>query len=152
MSIVNEFVPKPLPVEPNFWWEPGAALTFNIGASKYPYVHQVDEISRSSDARYKVYTNPINEAITFDATDSESLGHPKVVTPPGIFIIEYLWDFGDGTTGRGPIISHTYKVAGAETAITLTVTDSREKRYSCRKPINLIFATEGDVSVSKIRV
>jgi hypothetical protein len=152
MSIINEKVPKQLPVECNFWWEPGTPLNFVVGTSKYPYVHQEDEVSRPSDARYKVYTNTINTAITFDAKDSESLGHPKVVSPPGVEIIEYFWNFGDGVTGRGPVISHTYKIAGSETAVILAVTDSRGKRYTCRKPINLIFAFEGDISVGKIRV
>ena len=33
------------------------------------------------------------------------------------------WDFGDGTTGSGPFVSHTYDAAGTYT-VTLTVTDS----------------------------
>jgi Tol biopolymer transport system component len=37
-------------------------------------------------------------------------------------IASYRWDFGDGTTGSGPIVNHTYAVSGTYTA-TLTVTD-----------------------------
>jgi len=27
-------------------------------------------------------------------------------------IVEYIWDFGDGTRGLGPIVSHTYETGG----------------------------------------
>lgn len=37
--------------------------------------------------------------------------------------VAYHWDFGDGTTGQGPMISHTYPRAG-EFEATLTVTSS----------------------------
>ncbi|WP_143751886.1 PKD domain-containing protein, partial [Maribacter sp. 4U21] len=39
-----------------------------------------------------------------------------------IGIATYTWDFGDGATGTGETVSHTYTVAGIYTA-TLTVTD-----------------------------
>jgi len=38
-------------------------------------------------------------------------------------ITNYQWDFGDGTTGNGPIVTHTYPNVGRFTS-TLTVTDS----------------------------
>jgi subtilisin-like proprotein convertase family protein/subtilisin family serine protease len=38
-------------------------------------------------------------------------------------IVSRAWDFGDGTTGSGPFVSHTYDAAGTYT-VTLTVTDS----------------------------
>lgn len=39
-------------------------------------------------------------------------------------ITEYLWDFGDGSTGSGPKVSHTYTQAGLYLAV-LTVRDDR---------------------------
>ena len=39
-------------------------------------------------------------------------------------ISSYAWDFGDGSTGVGVTISHTYLTAG-NFAATLTVTDNR---------------------------
>jgi hypothetical protein len=37
-------------------------------------------------------------------------------------IVSYAWDFGDGTTGSGQTVSHTYAGAGSQ-PVTLTVTD-----------------------------
>ena len=38
-------------------------------------------------------------------------------------ITSYAWNFGDGTTGSGPALSHTYAVGG-HYAVALTVTDN----------------------------
>ncbi len=53
-------------------------------------------------------------------------GQPVTLTgaadsAPGALIV-YLWDFGDGTSGVGPTVSHTYTAAGVYIA-TLTITD-----------------------------
>ncbi len=37
-------------------------------------------------------------------------------------VVSYSWNFGDGTSGSGPVVSHTYSAAGTYAA-TLTVTD-----------------------------
>ncbi len=51
-------------------------------------------------------------AISFDGSRSSD----------NFSVKEYLWDFGDGTTGTGKISEHTYSAAGTYT-VTLTVTD-----------------------------
>ena len=51
--------------------------------------------------------------VSFDASGSED--------PDGT-IESYAWDFGDGTTGSGETVVHTYESTGTYTA-TLTVTD-----------------------------
>ncbi len=50
--------------------------------------------------------------VSFDASASETSGGD---------ITTYSWDFGDGTTGEGKIISHTYQTAGNYN-VTLTIT------------------------------
>ena len=54
-------------------------------------------------------------AVTFDASGS---------TDPDGAISSYTWDFGDGTTGTGDTISHTYSPAGSYEAV-LVVTDDQ---------------------------
>lgn len=39
-------------------------------------------------------------------------------------IVEYVWDFGDGSRGLGPIVSHTYERGGTY-RVTLAVYDER---------------------------
>lgn len=53
--------------------------------------------------------------VAFDAAGS--------VDPDGI-LTGYAWAFGDGSTGSGPTVSHTYSSPGSYTAV-LTVTDDR---------------------------
>ena len=49
--------------------------------------------------------------------------------PPGRTIVSYDWDFGDGTTGSGQTVSHTYHQLRTFT-IVLTVTDSTGRKNS----------------------
>jgi PKD repeat protein len=43
--------------------------------------------------------------------------------PTGATAVTYEWKFGDGKTGRGESVTHTYTRAGTY-QVTLTVTDS----------------------------
>jgi PKD repeat protein len=56
----------------------------------------------------------VDEAISFDAAESYD--------PDGT-IVDYSWDFGDGTTGNGITVSHAYSDDGLY-LVTLTVTDN----------------------------
>jgi PKD repeat protein len=63
-----------------------------------------------------LHTMPVEcENIVFNASLSYS--------PQGAEIIGYAWNFGDGTTGTGKIITHRYLSAGFY-EVTLTVTDA----------------------------
>jgi PKD repeat protein len=69
----------------------------------------------------------INEVVVFNASTS---------TPEGGSITQYLWSFGDGTTGEGMIISHAYQTFGTFT-VTLTVTDTEGLSDTCTKSIRI---------------
>jgi PKD repeat protein len=56
----------------------------------------------------------VGEPVTFDASAS---------TPNGGIILKYEWNFGDGETATGKVVSHTYTNPGTYT-VALNVTDS----------------------------
>jgi PKD repeat protein len=63
---------------------------------------------------YSPVSPTVGQIITFDASGSSD---------PDGGIISYHWDFGDGTTGAGKVVEHTFGLAGNYT-VTLTVTDN----------------------------
>jgi len=67
----------------------------------------------------------------------------RVIPPPGVSILEYFWDFGDGHTGYGPTVTHTYEVADPDTEISLTVLDSLGREWSTSKTLSLVFVDFG---------
>ncbi len=68
-----------------------------------------------------IYKYKVNDlTVKLDASRSRSLG-PKIVS--------YEWDFGDGTTGTGKIVEHSYSSAGSYN-VTLTITDDYGKTDS----------------------
>lgn len=70
----------------------------------------------------------VNHSIVFDASES--------FDPDGT-IISYVWDFGDGITGAGAIVVHTYASAG-EYTVTLTVTDNAGMNQTFSKMVRII--------------
>jgi PKD repeat protein/uncharacterized protein YgiM (DUF1202 family) len=61
------------------------------------------------------YTGQVGSPISMAGTATD----PGLIDQTGL---SYGWDFGDGTNGSGPIVSHSYTQAGSYTA-RLTVTD-----------------------------
>ncbi len=60
----------------------------------------------------------VNERIAFDASGSEASNRE---------IVSYEWDFGDGNSGDGELVTHTYEEAG-EYQANLTVTDDTGRK------------------------
>jgi PKD repeat protein len=79
----------------------------------------VEALNRPPVARFKtnVSTTGVRQPIWFNASEStDSDGE----------IVDYLWDFGDGTTDEGVLVEHEYQSAGGtgwRPQITLTVVD-----------------------------
>jgi len=69
----------------------------------------------------------VNETIGFDGSFSVGLDGG---------IVDYAWDFGDGTTGVGQTLEHVYVTPG-DLAITLTVTDSNGLTDSISLSVNV---------------
>src|SRR5205823_595132 len=61
----------------------------------------------------------ILETVFFNADQSRAaVGHT---------IVQFNWDFGDGTTGSGSSTSHVYSVAGTYTVVLTVVDDTGQK-------------------------
>ncbi len=68
-------------------------------------------------------------------------------TDPEGEIATYAWDFGDGTTGSGKSVAHTYSVAGTFTII-LTVTDNWDATDQAAKTIYVTAAAAAGPTAS----
>ena len=143
-SIVNKTPRLPLPVTVDFYFEqagPKGSATYDGDIYPYPPLPS----DKGSDYRYAWGTTPVFLAVEFFAVEHvvESKVQPHVVPPPGVTILEYFWDFGDGHTGHGPTVTHTYEVADPDTEISLTVLDSLGREWSTSKALSLVFVDFG---------
>jgi len=62
---------------------------------------------------------------------------------PDGYIVSYAWDFGDGNTGIGETITHTYTEPGVYT-VTLTVEDAAGNSDTSSITITVLLDTDGD--------
>jgi hypothetical protein len=144
MSILQEPPSPPLPVICDFFFEqtgPPGIATYD--GDTYPYSPLPSD--KGSDARYAWGSTPIKLAVEFFGTEHtvESKVKPHVITPPGVSVLTYFWDFGDGHTGYGPIVTHTYAVPDPTTSISLTILDSLGREFSTSKALSLVIVDFG---------
>ncbi|WP_187151893.1 right-handed parallel beta-helix repeat-containing protein [Methanosarcina siciliae] len=90
----------------------------------------------------------IDQEVTFDATASYDPYGPY----DGGEIVSYNWDFGDGSTGTGPIVSHTYPALGDyEVNLTLTDDDGATSYYTEVVPISSVLGEDIKFTVSETK-
>lgn len=75
------------------------------------------------------YTVSVNQSITFDGSNSYD-------PDDGDSITSYKWDFGDGSTGEGVSVEHTYTSEGNYT-VELTVTDGNGEQTNVTTYVNI---------------
>ena len=73
----------------------------------------------------------IGEEVTFTAEGSYD---PASLRPKSI--VSYAWDFGDGRTGTGKVVTHTYNNVG-NFQVTLTVTDNEGAKGTAQQTITV---------------
>jgi large repetitive protein len=59
--------------------------------------------------------NGFQPAFTVGGFDGRTVHFSALTTVSGQPVINYMWEFGDGTTGSGPTPTHTYARSGAYT-------------------------------------
>ncbi len=109
-----------------------AEHTYVQGGTYYPNLKITDSTGRTAEASARVVvSNSSNASPIVTASGSPSSGQaPLVVVFQAVAsdsdgsITRYDWDFGDGTTGAGQMIEHTYIAPGSYGA-TVTVTDDQ---------------------------
>lgn len=90
----------------------------SLHSEPYPFELLEPTIKADFSVRAVPGSNPLR--VTFD-------GSTSTVLQPDINIVQYSWNFGDGTTATGEIVNHIYQTAGSYTVI-LTVIDSLGNR------------------------
>lgn len=83
---------------------------------------------------------------SFHVPGNASVNHNMVFDASGSFdpdgtIVSYVWDFGDGVTGIGEILVHTYESPG-EYTVTLTVTDNAGMNYLFSQVVRITDGSE----------
>jgi PKD repeat protein len=87
------------------------------------------------------FTYNVNDlSVSFDASAS--------IDPDGS-IVNYAWNFGDGTTGSGATASHTYETAGTF-SVTLTVTDNEGATDTKSQNVTVSESSSGDFTLSAV--
>jgi hypothetical protein len=71
----------------------------------------------------------VGEVVTFDGTAS--------FDPDGGSIVSYEWDFGDGDTDTGSIVTHTYDDYADPWYVTLNCTDDEGEWYAVTKELRI---------------
>ena len=95
------------------------------------------------------YRNPVvDETVTFNATYDPPTGTGSL-DPDGT-IVNYAWDFGDGSTisGPDPVVTHAYTAADNYN-VNLTVTDDASLTGSVVKPLTIDIH---DIAVTDIQI
>ena len=86
---------------------------------------------------------------SFHVPGNASVNHSMVFDASGSFdpdgtIVSYVWDFGDGITGVGAVVVHTYETPG-EYTVTLTVTDNAGLNYSYDQMVSITDSSQASI-------
>lgn len=80
---------------------------------------------------YTPATPKVGDEVLFDGSASSA--------PPGATLVAYRWEFGDGASAEGPLVTHAYAQAGSY-PVRLTVTDDRSRQAATEQTITVVAA------------
>lgn len=78
---------------------------------------------------YTPATPKVGEEMILDGSTSSA--------PAGATLVSYRWDFGDGASAEGIIVTHTYSQAGSY-RVRLTVTDDQGRQATAEQTITVV--------------
>lgn len=106
-------------------------VTLNVTDSECKWDTEVKKIVVRAHPKADFVWSPTqpeeNQTVTFDSSSS---------TPNGGTIVTYNWNFGDGKSGTGKIVTHVYTTAGTY-IVVLNITDSEGKWDARSKQITV---------------
>lgn len=135
-----------------------------FSATVDPYDHVAETVEHNNEASRAVYVYP-QELMTADAgPDVEVRAGDRVYLDAsgtvyrGEGVLSYDWDFGDGTSGTGLYVEHTYTIAGVHT-VSLRVSDGTvEDSDTCAvtvwprdDPPNAVILPPGHITADRLR-
>ncbi len=109
----------------------GSKRPFGMGFDIGPYEYQ----GSSQPVAYIRYSNIVNSNTGYEPFKVAFDGASSYV-PEGRSIVSYEWDFGDGTTGTGDYVNHTFS-AGKHT-VKLTVTDNTGMKHTASQVFDVL--------------
>ncbi len=97
-------------------------------------VQNVEALNRVPIASFEVnkYWVAVNNPLRFDASDSYDTDGE---------VVQYLWSFGDGTTGEGMIVEHSFPSQDGgswKPQVTLTVVDEDGGIGTIKRQVNVV--------------
>jgi len=84
-----------------------------------------------------------HQVVAFSACDDPA----KACAPPNNPIASYSWNFGDGSTGSGRTVTHSYSLPGTY-LVMLTITDQYNRSASATKTIDVAGGTAPSVALT----
>jgi PKD repeat protein len=69
----------------------------------------------------------VNSPVSPAVGDSVTFNADKVLPAPGRTIVQYSWNFGDGTTGSGVVTTHVYTTANQYVVVLSVLDDAGQK-------------------------
>lgn len=129
------------PVAPDFiWYGSGGTLFSNLSYSVAGNVYPpTTDVYYSGDhSRYQAPATPLGSVVFFDAVNSIGFSNVvQTIIPPGVTVVFYQWDFGNGLTAIGAVASTTYVVGAPDVSTKLTIIDSLGRSRSVFHNMNL---------------
>lgn len=110
----------------------------------FVYTHSTRMVKITGTSVIRDTTPPVAATVLDQTvTEDEPLNLDASASSDDIGIVEYKWDFGDGTTGTGMITTHIYSEPGIY-SLKLTVSDQAGNNATDSATVTVLKDTDGD--------